>query len=559
MKKGRMKGFHDYPIESTILKALDEMGFVTPSEIQAQALPILLENKGDFIGQAQTGTGKTAAFGIPLIQQLNPEDSRVQAIVLAPTRELAVQISEEMTRLAKFKKIRILPVYGGQDIGTQLRALNKGIHIVVGTPGRVMDHLHRGSLNLQSIRYFVLDEADEMLDRGFREEIETILSHAGADRHIWLFSATLSREIRAIASRYMTQPEEIRIQHSTVTTKNTEEHYYVVREEHKLEALSRLIDLDSDMYAIVFCQTKMQTADIAEKLILRGFKAEALHGDMNQTQRDRVMKKFKSKGVRLLVATDVAARGIDVQNLTHVINYSLPPESASYIHRIGRTGRAGKTGIAITLVTPQESHKLRRLESNTRKRMTASKVPSLPDIMKAHMERLIAEFQQAAIDPGEMQAYVDLWKPTLSAYTGEQIAHTFITLLGREILEKYEDDKELNAQESSSRSGRGSFRPDQGMVSLILDAGSRHGIQTGTIVGKVCNLCGLDNRDLGRIFIHDVHTEFKVDSEFAERVIRKMNGITLNGKKISVTYADEKLRNVRGMMKKKFHHQRSYR
>ncbi len=555
-----MNGFHDYPIEPAILKALDEMGFVTPSEIQAQALPILLEDKGDFIGQAQTGTGKTAAFGIPLIQRLNPAVADVQAIILAPTRELAVQISEELKRLSKFKKINVLPVYGGQDIGTQLRALKKGIHIVVGTPGRVMDHLHRGSLNLEKIQYFVLDEADEMLDRGFLEEIEAILSHAGDNRHIWLFSATLSREIRAIASRYMKQPEEIRIQHSTVTTESTEEHYYIVKETHKLEALSRLIDLASDMYAIIFCQTKIQTADIAEKLVLRGFKAEALHGDMNQAQRDRVMRKFKSKGVRLLVATDVAARGIDVQDLTHVINYSLPPESASYVHRIGRTGRAGKTGIAITLITPQESYKLRRLEGSTRKRMTKSKIPSLQDIMKARMDRLIADFQTTAKQPAEGESYVEQWKDALSQYSQAEISRTFITLLGREILEKYEDDKELNAPDAGSERGpHGSHRSEGPMVGLILDIGSRHGIQTGTIVGKVCNLCGLSNRDIGRIFIHDVHTEFKVTGEFAERVIQKMNGITFNGKKISVSYADEKLRDLRSVMKKKFNKTSPYR
>lgn len=543
-----MTGFHDYSIEPIILKALDEMGFVTPSEIQAQALPILLEGQDDFIGQAQTGTGKTAAFGIPLVQMIQASDKHVQAIVLAPTRELAVQISEELSRLAKYKKLNILPVYGGQDIGSQLRRLRQGVHIVVGTPGRVLDHLNRGSLDLSRIRHFVLDEADEMLDRGFLEEIETILSHGGTDRRIWLFSATLSREIRAIASRYMTEPEEIRISQTTVTTANTEEHYYVVKEHHKLEALCRLIDHAADMYAIVFCQTKIQTADVAEKLVLKGFKAEALHGDMTQAQRDQVMRKFKSKGVRLLVATDVAARGIDVHNLTHVINYSLPPESESYIHRIGRTGRAGKTGIAITLVTPAESSRLRRLEGQTRKRMTHSKIPGLQDIMTARMERLIAEFEQTIQAKETPSGYADLWRETLSKYEGDEVALAFIQLLSREILEKYEDDKELNVSEV--RMSRD--REDLPMVTLRINAGSRQGVQTGAVVGKICNLCGIENRQIGRIFIQDEFTEVKIVSEVADKVIRKMNGISFAGKKIAVTHADRRLGNLHQAMDKRF-------
>ncbi len=549
-----MSTFHDYKIEPGILKALDDMGFVKPSEIQAQALPILLDYSGDFVGQAQTGTGKTAAFGIPLIQSIDASAASVQAIILAPTRELAVQISEELTRISKYKKLHVLPIYGGQHIGVQLRSLKQGVHIVVGTPGRVVDHLHRGSLNLSGIRHFILDEADEMLDRGFVEEIVTILSHAGKERQIWLFSATLSPEIRAIASKFMHQPEEIRIKHSTATIENTEEHYYVVREQHKLEALCRLIDHAHDMYAIIFCQTKAQTAQVAEQLVMKGFKAEALHGDMNQAQRDHVMRKFKSKGVRLLVATDVAARGIDVQNLTHVINYSLPMESASYIHRIGRTGRAGKTGIAITLINPSESNKLRRLEGSTRKRMTKSAIPGIQEIMVARMNHAIGEFEEALKNPGEFEKYAGHWESVLAKYEGRDVARGFITLLCREILEKYEDDKELNASDAFVPRDvtRTSRREPAHMTLLRLDAGANDHIQTGTLVGKICNLCGLENRNIGKIFIHERHTEFKVEAEFAERVIRKLSGITLSGKRINVGYADEKLNNVKETFKKRF-------
>ncbi len=400
-----MGTFTKYAIDPDILRAIAEMGYVKPSEIQSQALPVLLDYTGDFIGQAQTGTGKTAAYGIPLIQQIDTSVSRVQAIILAPTRELAVQITAELSRIAQYKKMKITAVYGGQPITIQLKQLKQGCHIVVGTPGRAIDHLHRGSLDLSGIRHFILDEADEMLDRGFLEEIDAILTHAPEQRQIWMFSATLSGMIRSIASKFMNDPEEIRIKHNTATIASTEELYYIVKEKHKFEALCRLIDHAPDMYAIIFCQTRIQTAEIAEQLVLKGFKAEALHGDMNQEQRDHVMRKFKSRGVRLLIATDVAARGIDVHNLTHVINFSMPPETDSYIHRIGRTGRAGKSGIAITLINPSESHKLRRLEGTTKKRMTRSTIPGLQEIMSARMQTAIAEFEKALEAPGDFNRH----------------------------------------------------------------------------------------------------------------------------------------------------------
>lgn len=547
-----MGTFTKYPIDPDILKAIGEMGYEKPSEIQSQALPVLLDYDGDFIGQAQTGTGKTAAYGIPLIQQIDPSQNRVQAIILAPTRELAVQITEELNRIAKYKKIKIISVYGGQPIYIQLKLLKQGVHIIVGTPGRVIDHLHRGSLDISGIRHFILDEADEMLDRGFLEEIDAVLTHAPDERQIWMFSATLSGPIRSIANKFMNEPEEIRIKHQTATIASTEELYYVVREQHKLEALCRLIDHAPDMYAIIFCQTKVQTAEIAEQLVLKGFKAEALHGDMNQAQRDHVMRKFKSKGVRLLVATDVAARGIDVNNLTHVINYSLPMESDSYIHRIGRTGRAGKSGIAITLINPNESHKIRRLEGNTRKRLTKSKIPGLQEIMTSRMLSAIGEFEKALELPGQFDQYFLQWEKALQPFDRNDIARGFVTLLCREILEKYEDDKELNAADTSS-SFREDRKPGRGQtrqVSLTIDAGAKHNVQIGALVGVICNTAGIQNRNIGKVRIQDRFTEFEVDSDFASHVVKKLNGLQFAGKKINVQFADEKIRDVKKFIKK---------
>lgn len=549
-----MSSFTDYKIDSDILKAITDMGFTQPSEIQAQALPILLDYQGDFVGQAQTGTGKTAAYGIPLIQKIDKNAHGVQAIILSPTRELAVQISEELKKISKYKRLKILAVYGGQDIGVQLRALKQGVHIVVGTPGRVVDHLHRQSLNLGQIQNFILDEADEMLDMGFLEEIEEILSNVGKQRSIWLFSATLSNDIRRIANRFMTDPEEIRVQHKTATIANTEEIYYAVKEYNKFEALCRLIDHSPGMYAIIFCQTRNQTAEVAEKLVVKGFKAEALHGDMNQSQREHVMGKFKKKGLTLLVATDVAARGIDINDLTHVINYSLPQESESYIHRIGRTGRAGKTGIAITLITPEEQYKLRRLEGNTRKKITKSRIPGLEEIMESYIDRTIGEFETAIQNPNGFDRYFSRWQPLVKKYTPEEITKGFVTLLCREILEKYEDDKELNAPDNfGQRSGFREKRTfSEHMVELSINVGQHDNLQTGTLIGKICNLAGVDGRQIGKVFIQDNHTQFKVDAEVADAVVRKLTGIKLQGKTVVVEHADAKFRNLKKFMDKKF-------
>lgn len=546
-----MSSFRDYAIASEILKAIDEMGFTEPSEIQAQALPVLLDYTGDFIGQAQTGTGKTAAFGIPLLQKLDKTSKDVQAIILAPTRELAIQISEELKKLSKFKHLKILPIYGGQDIGVQIRAIKQGVQIVVGTPGRVVDHLHRQTLNLSKIQNFILDEADEMLDMGFLEEIEEILSNVGPQRSIWLFSATLSREIRTIADRFMSEPEEIRIQRKTATTEKTEELYYTVRRHNKFEALCRLIDHTRYMYGIIFCQTKSDTAEVAEKLVQKGFKAEALHGDMSQAQREHVMRKFKSKGLRLLVATDVAARGIDVNDLTHVINYSLPQESESYIHRIGRTGRAGKTGIAITLVSPEEQYKLRRLEGTTRKKIIKSNIPTLEEIMETTIDRTIGEFEDALSNPKGFDRYFSRVDPILKKYSAEQIAQGFVTLLCREILEKYEDGKELNVPDNF---GQSSSRPpgkrDQ-MIELSINLGQRDNLQTGTLIGRICNIAGIEGRKIGRVFIQDDRTTFKIDPEVADVVIRKLNGVKICGKPVTVQHNDPRFKNLRTMMHKK--------
>jgi ATP-dependent RNA helicase DeaD len=381
--------FRDMGLSDNIMHALKKKGFEEPTPIQEAVIPKLMNSHRDLIGQAQTGTGKTAAFGIPILENIDPKNKQVQAIILTPTRELALQVSEELHSLKGKLRIHILPVYGGQSIERQLTHLKKGVHIVVGTPGRVMDHLYRKSLKLDQVRYFILDEADEMLNMGFIDDVKEILSYAPDDRQILLFSATMPREILQLARQYLKDYEKIVVPTKQLTVDLTEQIYYEVSERDKFEALCRIIDLEPEFYGLVFCRTKVDVDQISGRLIDRGYDAEALHGDISQHQRENILRKFKKRRINILVATDVAARGIDIQDLTHVINYSLPQNPESYVHRIGRTGRAGKEGTAITFVTPDEYRKLLYIQKISGARIRKEDLPAAQEIveMKKNMIR----------------------------------------------------------------------------------------------------------------------------------------------------------------------------
>ncbi|MCL6593934.1 MAG: DEAD/DEAH box helicase, partial [Alicyclobacillus sp.] len=379
-----MTTFLDFGLSKRVQQAIDDMGYEEPSPIQAACIPLVLEGR-DVIGQAQTGTGKTAAFGIPLIEKASPEP-RVQALVLTPTRELAIQVAGEFRKIGKYKRVRTLPIYGGQSIGHQIRAIQQGIQIVIGTPGRVLDHIRRGTLQLSSVRTVVLDEADEMLDMGFIEDIEAILQETPDDRQTLLFSATFPDEVKRLAVRYMRSPEHVTVNRGEVTVPLIDQVYYKVLERNKLDSLCRIIDSEEVQLGIVFCRTKRGVDELTEALIARGYLVDGLHGDLSQAQRDRVMKRFRSGEIELLVATDVAARGLDVENVTHVINYDVPQDPESYVHRIGRTGRAGKRGLAITLVTPREFKLLKQIQRETKAQILMREVPTLADVAERQAE-----------------------------------------------------------------------------------------------------------------------------------------------------------------------------
>lgn len=412
--------FRDLGLTENTLEAIEAKGFTIPTPIQAACIPVLLKDEKDIIGRAQTGTGKTAAFGLPLIDLLDEENRSPQAIIIAPTRELALQVANEIISFKGKKRLFVAAVYGGANMREQLRDLQKGVQIVVGTPGRIMDHIQRGSLDLSGISHVVLDEADEMLDMGFRDDIESILRSTPENVRMLLFSATMPPEIRDIARKFMGAYEEIAVQKQDVANSSIEQLYYDVYERDKLEALVRIMETQKDFYGIIFCQTKLDTDSVANKLIERGYGAEALHGDVSQHQRERILAKFKKKSINILVATDVAARGIDVNDLTHVINYALPQDPESYVHRIGRTGRAGKKGVAISLISPPDFRKLSVIKRIVKTEIKKGTLPGVQEVINSKLENLKSDIT-GLIEAGNLDKYLVTAEELLAFNSPEEV------------------------------------------------------------------------------------------------------------------------------------------
>lgn len=397
------KTFSDFSLSSQLEKSLSQMGFEEPTPIQAQAIPLALQGK-DIIGQAQTGTGKTTAFGVPLIERATVEAAGIQGLVLAPTRELAVQVAEELNRIGQFKGIKTLPIYGGQDINRQIRGLKNRPHIIAATPGRLLDHIERRTIRLQNIHTVILDEADEMLNMGFIEDIEKILSGIPEEHQTLLFSATMPRRIKALAEKFMKNPELVTVKAKEMTVKNIDQHYLEVQEKQKFDVLCSLLDIQSPELAIVFGRTKKRVDELVEGLIKRGYSAEGIHGDIAQAKRDQVIRRFKEQTIDIMVATDVAARGLDISGVSHVYNFDIPQDPESYVHRIGRTGRAGNKGLAVTLVTPREIDHLRVIEGVTKKRIERKPIPSFRDVLAGNQQATITRIMKI-IEAGEFAEY----------------------------------------------------------------------------------------------------------------------------------------------------------
>ncbi|MCK5581302.1 MAG: DEAD/DEAH box helicase [Candidatus Omnitrophica bacterium] len=415
-----MKSFEELGLSADTLKTLKVKGFEEPTPIQEKTIPVILLGSEDIIGQAQTGTGKTAAFGLPLVELLDKRLKHVQALVLTPTRELAIQVAEEIHSLKGKKQLSIVPIYGGQSIQLQLRSLRKGVDIVVGTPGRILDHLKRKSLNLQSITHLVLDEGDEMLNMGFLEDVKEIMDQTSEDKRTMLFSATMPKAIMQIAKKYMNEYKVLKVTKGELTSSRTEQIYFEVSEQNKFEALCRIIDVEEDFFGLVFCRTKVDVNRVANHLMERSYQTDALHGDISQSQREKILSKFKKRKINILIATDVAARGLDVPDITHVINYSLPQDPEAYVHRIGRTGRAGKTGNAITFVTPVEYRKLQFIKHKAKTDIRKEKLPKVKDIIKLKKQRIRSRLE-GIIETGLKEEYLQLAQNLLDKHESEYL------------------------------------------------------------------------------------------------------------------------------------------
>ncbi len=517
--------FRDLGLSEKVLKALDDMGFEEPSPIQEQTIPVVLEGK-DVIGQAQTGTGKTAAFGAPIVERWDVKQRTVQALILTPTRELAIQVAEEITKIGKYTRLKTTAIYGGQSIDRQIRALRFGVDVVVGTPGRIMDHMRRGTLMLGQVRTLVLDEADEMLDMGFIEDIEFILKETPADRQTLLFSATMPDEIRRLANRYMKTPEYISVSPAQLTVPLTEQFFYEVRPAFKLDALCRVLDMENVERGICFCRTKKGVDETVEGLQARGYLAEGIHGDMNQAQRSRVMTKFKEGNVELLVATDVAARGLDIQDVTHVFNYDIPQDAESYVHRIGRTGRAGKTGTAVTFISAREFSQLRVIERVTKTRISRRPLPSLMDVAEKQREQL-KERLLKVMDDGQLAFYKELAGELLDEYDPEVVLAAALKMVAGE-------EKSATPNVTPANMEFGDTGAEAGMVRLFINVGRQQLIQPADIVRSIASQAGIPGNAIGLINIYDRFTFVEVPKEVASQVIQAMQESTIKGRVVSI-------------------------
>ena len=530
--------FEDLNLSPEINKAIKDMGFEEATAIQSMSIPYIIKGK-DVIGQAQTGTGKTAAFGIPILEAVNLKDRRPQSMVLCPTRELAVQIAEELKKLAKYKRdISILPIYGGQPIERQMQALRRGVHIVIGTPGRVMDHLDRKTLNISSVKMVVLDEADEMLDMGFREDIEVILKNVPAERQTVFFSATMPKAFLDLTRKFQKNPQIIKLTHEKLTVPLIDQIYYEVKENMKLEMLSRVVDFYDFKLALIFCNTKRKVDELVGHLQARGYSADAIHGDMNQGQRDRVMAKFRDGTVEILIATDVAARGIDVEGIEAVFNYDVPQDEEYYVHRIGRTGRAGKTGHAFTFVSGREIYKLRdiqRYSGVTIKRKTVPTAKDVEDIKTGQLMEQVKEVLESK-NLGKYSAIID-------RFIGENHSSLDVAaaLLKMLIPSATGNSVAPNKQGSKSTARDSSAFPETGaefgMVRLFLNIGRSKNIRPGDIVGAIAGETGISGQSIGKIELHDKFTFVEVPETHAKEVISIMKTKQIKGNKIAIDIA----------------------
>ena len=526
--------FEELNVDEKILKAIGDMGFEEASPIQAKAIPVVLEGK-DIVGQAQTGTGKTAAYGIPMLQSIDPKLKCVQAVVLCPTRELAVQVADEIRKLAKYmSSIKVLPVYGGQEIVRQIKSLKTGVQIVVGTPGRVMDHMRRKTVKFDKVKMVILDEADEMLNMGFREDMETILTQMPEERQTVMFSATMPKAIMDIARTFQNDAEVIKVVRKELTVENIEQYYFEVRSKNKDEILSRLIDIYNPKLSVVFCNTKKQVDDLISELKGRGYFADGIHGDMKQAQRDRVMNDFRKGKTEILIATDVAARGIDVDDVDIVFNYDLPQDEEYYVHRIGRTGRAGRAGLAFSFVTGKEIYKLKDIERYCKTKIMARQIPSLDDVKNTRIDNLFEQVRKTLEAGGlaDMRAIVEE-KINDEDYTSIDLAAALLKMVLGDDHDREDDVLPVHFDDND---GNGSK-----MVRLFINIGKKDKVKPSNILGAIAGESGMPGKLVGSIDMYDAYTFVEVPRKYADIVLKAMsNNVQIKGRTVNIEKAGKK-------------------
>ena len=537
-----MNNFKETQLDSNILRAISDMGFKTPTPIQAKTIPHLMNSNQDLIATAQTGTGKTAAFGLPSIHLTDLKFNDTQTLVLCPTRELCIQIAKDLAKYSKFVTgINILAVYGGSDIKTQIRSLNRGAHIVIGTPGRTKDLIKRKKLNISRIARIILDEADEMLTMGFKDDLEMILSHTPKEKQTLLFSATMSKKVIAITESYMSNPEKIAATQMNITAENVEHIYYMVNAKDRYEVVKRIADINPNIYGIVFCRTRRETKDIANKLMNDGYNADTLNGDLSQAERDEVMGRFRKRQLQLLVATDVAARGLDVDDLSHIINFNLPDDFEIYVHRSGRTGRAGKKGISIAILHTREMRKIREIEKRTKISFSRKDVPTGMDICKTRLLSLIDKVENVDVDEQQIAQFMpDIYKKLEWLERDELIKHFVSTEFNR-YLSYYKNARDINISNNSKNRGKkrrdNPNRNDRSLTSLsgyYINIGFQSKMNPGRLMGLINECLRSSNAVIGNIEIMKTFSFFEIEKEYEDKLINSFKGKKFAGISIQI-------------------------
>ena len=547
-----MTAFKDLGIDSELLKSIEELGFEEPMPVQEKMIPLMLKTEDDLIGLAQTGTGKTAAFGLPIVQLVDPDDRRTQALILAPTRELCLQISSHMKSFAKYlPDLNIVTVYGGADIGRQITALKRGAQIIVATPGRMNDLMNkRGKIDLFALRMLVLDEADEMLSMGFKEELDAILDETPEDRRTLLFSATMPAEVERLSKAYMYEPQTVTIGTRNAGVEKIDHICYAVRSKDRYLALKRIVDYNPDIYGIVFCRTRAETKEVAEKLIQDGYNAEPLHGELSQPQRESIMQKFRARTVQLLVATDVAARGLDVKDITHIISYNLPDDNDVYTHRSGRTGRAGQTGVSIAIVNMKETYKIKQLEAQLRRKFERKRVPGGQEICERQLIHMIDRMETIEINHKEIDKFLPVATEKLAWLSREELIKHFVSLEFNQLLDYYKDTRDLNPPKDDTMQKKrfqkegAAFRNDRhtverGFVRFHINLGYKDSFSPRYLIGLI-NRCTRTRIEVGRINVLKTFSIFEVKQNAEAAILAGFRGIEYNRRPVVVRPFQEK-------------------